>query len=150
MRFFITLCSRLPIALLLAFVSHPLMADEHDYSRVSWYSDMNKAWERMQVNDQPMLLFVTTDNCGYCAKMKRYTYADNNVVSEIKRSFVPATIDGEKFKDWVGRSVVRTYPTTFIIGTDRRVIEKIDGYVNARDMQARLATVSDKIDTVKR
>lgn len=150
MRLLIACCRCLPFVMMLAFVSHLVVADEYHTSRVAWYSDLNKAWEHMQAKGQPMLLFVTTENCNYCTKMKRRTYADINIVSAIKRSFVPATIDGQTFNDWIGQSGVHAYPTTFIIGPDRCVIEKIDGYVNPKEMQARLTSISDKIDTVKR
>ena len=143
-------CFGLAVLLMLAFGSLPVVADKHHDLSVQWHSDMVQAWERTQENDQPMLLFVTADNCGYCAMMKQRTYADNQVVSKIRGSFVPAIIDARKFHDWGGQSVVNIYPTTLIIGPDRQVIEKISGYVSAEEMQARLVSASEKIDTVKR
>lgn len=121
--------------LLLALQVVPLFADE----RIHWHSNIAQAWQRVRELDQPLLLFITTPNCGYCKLMKQQTFRDKQIVANVNKSFVPAKINGPDFRKLTQYLKIRIYPSTIIIGPDRRIVEQIPGYITAEKMRTRLA-----------
>ena len=73
--------------------------------------------------------------------MKNGTYNDESVVSAVKDTFVPAQVDGRHFEELVDRLEICIYPTTVITSSDHEVLDRVNGYVSAKVLQARLATV---------
>ena len=129
--------------LLLALQVVPLFADE----RIHWHSNVAQAWQRVRELDQPLLLFITTPNCGYCKLMKQRTFRDKRVVDDVNKSFVPAKINGQDFRKLTQYLKIRIYPSTVIIGPDRRIVEQIPGYIAADKMRTRLALARVKSKT---
>ena len=108
---------------------------------IQWHVDLAETWKSTREIGRPMLLFVTVEKCAYCAKMKNGTYNDESVVSAVKDTFVPAQVDGRHFEELVDRLEICIYPTTVIISPDHEVLDRVNGYVSAKVLQARLATV---------
>lgn len=104
--------------------------------RVAWHSDVQNAWQATQQQGQPMLVFVTRDNCFYCTQMKSRTYSDATVAGTIKSSFVPLELDGSGNSPLLKDLKVTAYPTTFVISPKAVILDRIDGYV-APDVLAR-------------
>ena len=129
--------------LLLAVQVGPLFADE----RIHWHSNVAQAWQRVRELDQPLLLFITTPNCGYCKLMKQQTFRDKRVVNDVNQSFVPARINSQDSRKLTQYLKIRIYPSTIIIGPDRRIVEQIPGYIAADKMRTRLASARLKSKT---
>ena len=127
--------------LMLDPTTHSAWGETTQADGIQWYVDLDEAWKSTCESGRPMLLFVTLEKCAYCVKMKNGTYNDDGVVSAITDTFVPAQVDGRQFEELVVRLGIRVYPTTVIISPDREVIDRVNGYVSAKVLQARLATV---------
>ncbi len=109
--------------------------------RIQWHADLGEAWKTTCESGRPLLLFVTVENCGYCTKMKNGTFTDEAVVSTISEAFVPTWINSRELKQMVDQLQIRLFPTTLIILPDYRVADRINGYLNARALQARLGVI---------
>ncbi len=87
------------------------------------------ALEKAKKENKPVMVFFTTSWCGYCKKMKKSTFTDDNVYSVMTESFILAVVDGGsmykvKVTDKVGKASeitekqlsrafgVKGYPTT--------------------------------------
>jgi thioredoxin-like negative regulator of GroEL len=92
-----------------------------------------------------MLVYVTMDGCRHCHQMLTTTYQDQTVANEIRAQFVPTVINGSQQHDLVRRFGVRIFPTTFLVGPDNRVIDRIEGYVAADEMRRRLVHVTRRM-----
>lgn len=112
--------------------------------RIQWHADLGEAWKTTCESGRPLLLFVTVENCGYCTKMKNGTFTDAAVVSTISEAFVPTWINRRELKQMVDQLQIRLFPTTLIILPDCRVADRINGYVNAQTLQARLGVIDGK------
>jgi thioredoxin-related protein len=106
---------------------------------VVWHRDVRTAWQSTQQQGRPLLVFVTTEHCMYCTKMKRATYANPKVASTINRSFVPLVLDGEAASPLLKDLAVKGFPATFIISQDAIILDRMDGFVDPEKLMARLA-----------
>ena len=105
---------------------------------VRWQTDYLQAHKVRVERGMPMLVFLTMDGCPHCCRMLDTTYRDKTVAREITGTYVPIVINGTHQQELAGRFGVRMYPTTYIVGADNKVIDRIEGYVDAEELQARL------------
>jgi thioredoxin-related protein len=117
----------------------PLAAAEQP--SVAWHHDVKHAWQSTQQQGRPLLVFVTTNHCMYCTKMKQGTYANAAVAATINRSFVPLVLDGEAPSPLLKDLAVKAFPATFIISPNAVILDRLDGYVAPDKLMARLAAI---------
>ncbi|MBC8872483.1 MAG: thioredoxin fold domain-containing protein [Planctomycetes bacterium] len=115
-----------------------------DHVAVSWQTDAESAWRSAHSAQKPLLLYVSMDNCVYCRKMEKNTFADQAVVSDIEESFVAASVAAESRSPLVRKLRVRSFPTTVIISPSAGVLAYIRGYVEPKEFRADLATAVKK------
>jgi len=106
---------------------------------VNWHTDVTEAWKQTQQNRRPLLIFVTHENCVFCAKMKKGTLADGKIAARIDGGFVPLVIDGAQDCPLLKELNVKAYPATFVVSPDAVILDRIDGYVTADVLAKRLA-----------
>ena len=107
-----------------------------------WQTDYLQAHKIRVERGKPMLVFLTMDSCPHCHRMLETTYKDKLIVHEIAMSYVPIVINGTQQRELASRFGVRVYPTTFVVGPDNRILERMEGYVSPREMRRRLDDVT--------
>ena len=115
---------------------------------VDWQSDIGQAWKMTQQQDRPLLVFVTSEDCAYCVKMKNSTYADSFVRAQIAACFVPLELNGRDASPLVKDLHVESYPTTFIISPRAVVLDRISGYVPPDALAKRLAAFQPRLQAI--
>lgn len=118
----------------LSFGTLALAAD----ASVAWHDNMSAAWQRSQQTQRPIVVLVTMEGCHYCHKMMAETYSDPQVMADLQRSFIPASINSDHYPKLMEQLGVEAFPTTVIIGPDARVIDSIEGYVEPRQLRQHL------------
>jgi thiol:disulfide interchange protein len=114
-------------------------AEKRKSADVNWHTDITQAWKQTQQNRRPLLIFVTHENCVFCAKMKKGTLADGKIAARIDGGFVPLVIDGAQECPLLKELNVKAYPATFVVSPDAVILDRIDGYVTADVLAKRLA-----------
>lgn len=111
---------------------------------IEWHTSAADAWQAMQQQDRPLLLFLTTDGCGFCTRMKKSTYTNDGIQSEISGAFIALKLNADHDVDeaWLERFGIEYFPTTLIISPGSRVIDRFEGYVDVEEMHPRLAKIS--------
>ena len=92
-----------------------------------------------------LVVFVTTDACYYCAKMKQEALVDVEVRSAVADQYVSATIQAEDCQDLVSQHGIRMYPTTLILTNQGRLVDRIEGFVGAGQLLSRLEHASSNL-----
>jgi len=94
---------------------------------------------------KPVFLFVHTEWCTYCRKMKSETFADPRVQQLLNDKFVALEINpetdgiadftGEKltYADLARRLRVNGYPMSFFFAPDGKLIAGQPGYIGAKE-----------------
>lgn len=107
-------------------------------SALRFNPDVRDAWRSARTTHRPLLLFITHDGCRYCRKMQHETFAHPGVISDVEKTFVPATLDASEEPGLVKRFKVRRFPTTVVLGPQGKVWGVVPGYVSAAELQSKL------------
>lgn len=96
------------------------------------------AWRAAQKSNRPILVYVSMPNCPHCVKMAEQTYQLSPVEALVKGSFETITVDRFAHAKLVEKLHVRWYPTTVLVAPNNKVLDVIEGYVDAKQFQQRL------------
>lgn len=104
-----------------------------------WHSDLKTAWETASEQERPLLVFLTTDGCAYCQKMKQTTLRDKGVQADLSARFIPVVLNSKDEPDLVKMLKIRVYPSVVVIEPSGDVVESISGYQTAKQLREKLA-----------
>ncbi len=94
----------------------------------------DEALARARAENRLLLVDVYTDWCGWCKKLDREVFADGRVGAAAK-DLVAVKVNAEKGGEEIARRYrVRGYPTILFLDGAGKVVERIDGYVDAGEM----------------
>ncbi len=96
------------------------------------------AWTAAQQSNRPILLYVTMPGCPHCDKMMDETYRLPNVEEMVSESFETVYVSRRTHAKLVKSLKVKWYPTTVLVGTNNKVVDVIEGFVDAKVFQRRL------------
>lgn len=107
---------------------------------IAW-TDPGIAKDQIVSGQKPIFLFVQTDWCTFCKKMKTETFADPAVQTELNGRFVNITINPEKdgtarftgeelsFAALAEKLGVNGYPASFFFTPDGKLLGGQPGYI---------------------
>ena len=117
-------------------VSTPLPAKNNE--RLFQHTSYPDAWTAAQKSNRPILLYVTMPGCPHCERMMEETYHLPNVEQMVSQSFESVYVSRQTHPRLVKSLKVKWYPTTVLVGTNNKVVDVIEGYVDAKAFQRRL------------
>lgn len=134
MRTICSVAASLSLLLLAGFAT----AESPVHEEGADWQPIEKAWEASKRTGRPLLIFVTTDSCGFCHTMARRTYREPAVANLIASRFIPTRFDVSEHPVLSKKLGVRSFPTTVLVSSEARVIDVIEGYVAADKFPQRL------------
>lgn len=94
----------------------------------------DEALARARTEKRLLLVDVYTDWCGWCKKLDREVFADGRV-GEAAKGLVAVKVNAEKGGEEIARRYrVRGYPTVLFLDGEGKVVERVDGFVDAGEM----------------
>lgn len=96
------------------------------------------AWTASQDSNRPILVYVTMPQCPHCTKMIDGTYHCKDVEELVKGSFETVQASRYTHATLISKLHVRWYPTTVLVGSNNKVLDVIEGYVDANTFKRRL------------
>lgn len=108
-----------------------------------WSTDLGSAWREAQTSNRPLVMFVTSDHCPYCHKMRSDTLADPAVARRVRQSYVGVMVDTESSSAVASRLRITSVPTTLLVLPDGRIADRVEGYVPPERLLARLNSIAD-------
>ncbi len=98
------------------------------------------AWTAAQETNRPILVFVTSRSCPHCSRMLGETYRAAAVRDFVNGSFETVLVDRSEQPALAAKLHVKWFPTTLVVGPDNKVMDVIEGYVDAASFSRRLQT----------
>jgi thioredoxin-related protein len=126
------------IFVLLALLSTAIFANE-----MNWEKDIATAFAKAKESNQTVMVYVETNNCPWCRKMKHRTLANDPVFEKLKNYVVVRTIKNSHEAQKYGLNV--TYvPTIFFFSPQEKLHIKTVGYYGVEDFLSWLGDVEKK------
>ena len=85
-----------------------------------------------------MVVMFTADRCPHCERMLAETYADPAIGRLLVEHAETALAHAADYAELAQKLGVRGYPTTVIVAADGRIVDAVEGYVDAPTFAARL------------
>jgi thioredoxin-like negative regulator of GroEL len=96
------------------------------------------AWTAAQQSQRPILVFVTSSRCPHCVRMLSQTFKDADVQQTVVDGFETVYVDRSAHPELVAKLGVRLFPTTVLVGANNKVMDRMEGYVDAAAFQRRV------------
>lgn len=145
--------SHLFVVLLLFTVSNSLA------QHVDWISFENLN-EKMRAQPRPILIFIHTSWCKFCALQEENTFKDSVISKQINKNFYAISLDAEEKKPIIflnryyqhkpsgsgtgyhelaeilgKQNGMLSFPTTVILSPSLQITTRVTGFVNTQDLQ---------------
>lgn len=101
---------------------------------IRWTRSPQAAVDSAQQAGKMILVSVGAEWCHYCKKMDKEVWPDRSLVHLIQDNYVPLKLTDEQHKELVQALQVHAYPTTLVFTSDRRLIARLEGFVDAEKM----------------
>ena len=105
------------------------------------------AVEKAKKEKKIVMVDIYTDWCGWCKRLDRDTYSDQNVQAKLAKDFVSVKVNPEKSDAGAKLAQqfgVRGFPFIGFVGTDGKLVTQISGYLPAAEFLKKLEQVTAK------
>jgi len=115
------------------------------------HSSYPAAWTAAQESNRPILIYVSMPQCPHCEKMVNKTFERRSIKDLVSGSFETVYAGRYTHAELVKKLSVKWYPTTVLVSPNNKVLDVIEGYVDAakfkRHLQTGLAAVGTDSQT---
>lgn len=110
--------------------------EENTPTEVQWLTSLTEAKAQSITMGKPLFVDVSAEWCGYCKKMKKKVYTDEQVAVILNKGYIPVALDGEKGDGTtlMGKYSITGFPTQLILGTDGSLLKKNAGYLEVNQL----------------
>ena len=129
-------CCRFRLAMLL--VGAIVSTCAADAAEIDWREDIDVALQDANRAGKPVLIQFTAPWCGYCHKMFKTTFREDEIVSLVGERMIALRIDADKQAELAEQVGVAGLPTTLIVAPDLRILKKLTGFQTANKIRRHL------------
>lgn len=108
--------------------------------KIEWEERYQNALERAEKEGRPVLMFVSSESCPWCQRMKRETLSDAQVVAAIKEGFVPLFLEAPAGREEFKKSGLEVdgVPATLFLDSQGREFGRVEGFMPPEEYLKRL------------
>ncbi len=99
---------------------------------LEWVKDVPTAFAVAQKEHKNVMVFVESQTCRWCKKMKYRTFSDEAVQKRLE-PFVLVKVMSEDSDATKHLPAIQGAPTTFFMKENKEVLQEVLGYFNAED-----------------
>lgn len=96
--------------------------------KVDWVYDYDDALNKAKTEDKTLLIYFYTSVCGWCKKLSRDTFSNDEVADLLNNNFICLKIDAEEHSNLVTLYGISGYPTMLFLSPEEKVLGRIRGY----------------------
>lgn len=110
------------------------MDDAAEAMKVEWREWGQAAFDRAQATEQPILLSISAQWCGWCQTMDATTYAEPRIAAIINHDFVPVRVDADRHPRVRDRYNAGGFPSTVLLTPTGRLLA-VAGYLKPEQLR---------------
>jgi hypothetical protein len=108
-------------------------------AEIAWRKDVQAAAREAAARRKSILIMVKARWCGPCHQMLQQSWSNPSVVARVNADFIPLLIDADEQAALIQQLNVNAFPTTLILDSSQRVVDRATGFQSAGQLNARLA-----------
>ena len=120
---------------LLLFSATSLLAD------LTWATSYTKAFTKAKAQNKDIFVILTQDNCRACWYMENIVFEDEVLAAALDKQYVPLMLDIHD--DDIHGLDYRGTPTLYFLTNEDKVIKRLDGVYNIKELTAALLRVAE-------
>lgn len=94
-----------------------------------WQTNVDEACRLARQHNLPVMVFVTSAHCPYCAKMKDQTFRTAAVAQELGHKFVPLRVERGSNPGLERQLGIKSYPTMVVLRSDKVEVTRMTGFI---------------------
>ena len=111
---------------------------------IVWQKDLHTAMEKAQTEHKLLMVFVESEHCRWCKKMRYRTLQDDKVIAKLK-PYISVRVDEGDRRTMAALPQVDGVPTIFFMTPDNKMIETAVGYFDTYDFLSFFESVDLKM-----
>lgn len=111
---------------------------------LDWVKDIDTAFTLAKKENKSVMVFVESEHCRWCTKMKGRTLSDENVEKRLEK-FILIKVMREDEDAMKHLPEVKGAPTIFFMKNDKELLEDILGYFDVLDFTSYINDVEKKM-----
>lgn len=115
---------------LLAFLMANLFAAE-----IAWNDTYEQAQAKAKKEAKPLLVLITSEQCGWCRKFEATTLQNEEVISKLNSKFVAVHVTRDK-SIYPKNLSAKMVPMNYFLDANGKVIYSMPGYWPVEDYQS--------------
>lgn len=115
---------------LLAFLMVNLVAAE-----IVWNDTYEQAQMKAKKESKPLLVLITSEQCGWCRKFEATTLQNEDVISKLNSKFVAVHVTRDK-SIYPKTLSAKMVPMNYFLDANGKVIYSMPGYWSVEDYQS--------------
>lgn len=118
------------LMLLLSFISR--LSAEIQFRDLNSKEEWEEVFNQAQQEEKYVLVFMYTDWCGYCKKMKKEVFPNDSIKSALSDDFIKVKINGEgDFGKIINvKYEISGFPTSLYLTPKQELLGQINGFAN--------------------
>lgn len=98
--------------------------------QIYWLQSAQQASQMASEFKTPILVYVTSEHCGYCRKMERETWSNPQIIAMVEGGFIPLELTAERDREVIAAMGIRAFPTTLLFNSDAQFVGGAPGYLS--------------------
>jgi thioredoxin-related protein len=98
--------------------------------QIYWLQSPQQAAQLAGQFHMPILVYVTSEHCGYCRKMERETWSNPQIITMVEGGFIPLELTAERDHEMIAAMGIRAFPTTLLFTPDAKFVGGTPGYLS--------------------
>ena len=111
---------------------------------LDWVKDIDTALIVAKKEDKTIMVFVESEHCKWCKKMKHRTLSDDTIEKRLSK-FILVKVMRENGNAMAKLPPVQGVPTIFFMKANKAIIEEVVGYFNVEDFISYITDIEKKV-----
>ncbi|GEM_PF-1949044 len=116
----------------------------HHTGKLDFTIGLAKGLEKAKADKKPAMLFITTTWCGWCTRLAKDTFSNDEVVKALS-AFTPVLVDGDVEKAACQKYGVQGFPNLRFVTPDGEAFGQMGGYLPPDKFMTALKPILEKI-----
>jgi thioredoxin-related protein len=112
-------------------------------ANITWYS-YDQGLAIAKEKHKKIYINFYADWCGYCKKMEKETFVDNDIARFLNENFIPVRLNSDKEQELSKKYSVRGLPTSLFLSETGETIGSQPGYMGPKDFMTVLKFVHEE------